>query len=1094
MQHIDGQLLLSPTDLTKHLACAHVTTLDLQALAGRRDLGATAPDDALQLVFRKGIEHESAYLQRLRASGRRVVEIPTRFDLEGRRQSEAETLAAMREGVDVVYQATFFDGRWGGQADFLLRTSQPSDLGPWSYDIADTKLARRLKVPALLQMATYAERLTVLQGVPPQLLTVVTGDGVERPWRLEDVASYARRARARLLEAVEGAPTTEAAPVGHCSQCRWSAHCTSLWERADDLSLVAGMRSGHRQALIAAGLPTVEALAAATVFQLPRTIGRPSRERLAQQARLQVRERTTGEPAYELLDPEPGRGLLRLPEPSEGDVYLDFEGDPFAADGAGREYLAGLWDRSGRFTTWWAHDADAEAELTRGLLDDLTRRLAADPGMHVYHYAAYEQTALKRLTGRHGTRETELDALLRGERFVDLYAVVRQGLRISKPSYSIKKVEDFYWGHTRTAADEGVADAMSSVVEYERFLVDGDTAVLDAIAEYNREDVRSTHDLHAWLEQRRAELEQRHGALSRAAAKDGAASETQSDAEVAEAELAARLKDAGHPLLAGVVGWHRREERPKWWDIYRLKDLDDEALLDDAAALGQLSAPTDDGDVKQSKRWRYEFPPQDTKVSAGKRKPLDVDTQAEVGEVLEMDAAAGWLVLKVGRSRPAPTPRGLGAPKPPAVKVLQESIAHVATQVLVGGSPLGLSLLERRVPPGLPALPGEQPVDQVVRAGLALDGEVLAIQGPPGSGKTTKGAAMIRALLDHGLRVGVTAQSHAVVSHLLEAVDRPALQKCDQDDFREVDGVRRAGTNDEVVAALASRSATLVGGSAWLWAREDLRGSVDVLVVDEAGQFSLANAVAVSPAARSLVLLGDPQQLTQPTQAIHPDGAGISALEHLLDGHDTIPPDRGIFLDQTFRMHPAITAFVSTASYDGRLASAAGRERQHVSAPGALSGHGLRWVPVAHAGNTSASTQEAAVVAALVEDLCLGTWTDVEGVERRLRLDDVLVVAPYNKHVACLREALPEGARIGTVDKFQGQQAPVVIYSMASSSAADAPRGVDFLYDLHRLNVALSRAKAISVVVASPALLDAEVHHPEQLRAVNALCRFVELA
>jgi uncharacterized protein len=385
-------------------------------------------------------------------------------------------------------------------------------------------------------------------------------------------------------------------------------------------------------------------------------------------------------------------------------------------------------------------------------------------------------------------------------------------------------------------------------------------------------------------------------------------------------------------------------------------------------------------------------------------------------------------------------------------------------------------------------------VEQVVRAGLALDGEVLAIQGPPGSGKTTKGAAMIRQLLQQGLRVGVTAQSHAVVSHLLEAVGRAALQKCDADDFREVPGVARASSNDEVVAALASRSATLVGGSAWLWAREDLRGSVDVLVVDEAGQFSLANAVAVSSAADSMVLLGDPQQLTQPTQAIHPDGAGISALEHLLDGHDTIPPDRGIFLDQTFRMHPAITAFVSTVSYDGRLTSADGRDRQRICATGALSGHGLRWVAVVHEGNTSASVEEAAVVAALVDDLCRGTWVDVDGNEHRLRLADVLVVAPYNKHVACLREVLPDGARIGTVDKFQGQQAPVAIYSMASSSAADAPRGVDFLYDLHRLNVAVSRAKALSVVVASPALLDAEVHHPEQLRSVNALCLFAEQA
>ena len=237
---------------------------------------------------------------------------------------------------------------------------------------------------------------------------------------------------------------------------------------------------------------------------------------------------------------------------------------------------------------------------------------------------------------------------------------MRQGLRISKPSYSIKKLEDFYWGHTRTAADAGVADAMSSVVEYERFLVDGDASVLESIADYNRDDVRSTHDLHAWLEERRLELEKEHGTQPRPDARDGSASEAQSDAEVAEAELADRLRDAGHPLLAGVVGWHRREERPKWWDIYRLKDLDDEALQDDPAALGGLSAPVYDGDIKQSKRWRYEFPVQDTKVSEGRRKPLDVDTQAEVGEILEMDAAAGCLVMKVGRNRPAPTPRGLG--------------------------------------------------------------------------------------------------------------------------------------------------------------------------------------------------------------------------------------------------------------------------------------------------------------------------------------------------------------------------------------------------------------------------------------------------
>jgi uncharacterized protein len=263
-----------------------------------------------------------------------------------------------------------------------------------------------------------------------------------------------------------------------------------------------------------------------------------------------------------------------------------------------------------------------------------------------------------------------------------------------------------------------------------------------------------------------------------------------------------------------------------------------------------------------------------------------------------------------------------------------------------------------------------------------------------------------------------------------------------------------------------------------------------------------------------MVLFGDPQQLTQPTQAVHPDGAGVSALDHLLDGHDTIAADHGVFLDKTYRMHPEITAFVSQTSYDGRLLAVEGLERQRVRAAGeagapiggalrggasegvsgGLSGAGLRWLPVTHEGNTSASDQEAEVVAGLVNDVCSGTWVDAQGAERRLTLDDVLVVAPYNRHVARLLDKLPERARVGTVDKFQGQQAPVVIYSTASSSADDAPRGVDFLYDLHRLNVAVSRARALTAVVASPDLLDAEVNTPEQLRAVNALCRYAEEA
>jgi len=380
VQLVEGRLVLSPTDLTKHLACPHVTTLDQQVADGRlgpppapdADLGAT-------LAAVHGTGHEKAYLESLRADGLSIVEIAPDLDPAGRRAAEAQTLDAMRAGADVVYQASFMDDRWGGQADFLLRTEQPSGLGNWSYDIADTKLARSLKVPALLQMATYAERLTVLQGTAPTNLYVVTGDGERRPWRLLDVSAYARRARVRLERALRDRPVTEAVPVSHCRQCRWSVPCEQGWQAADDVTQVAFLRADHRLALREAGVGTVAALAAA-IGPAPTGIGPSAWERITGQARLQVAERVAGTPSYDLLPPQAGFGLLRLPEPDPGDVYRDFEGDPFAEDGEGREYLAGIGDRHGGFQTLWAHSRAEESALTRPAGRPAARPLACAPG------------------------------------------------------------------------------------------------------------------------------------------------------------------------------------------------------------------------------------------------------------------------------------------------------------------------------------------------------------------------------------------------------------------------------------------------------------------------------------------------------------------------------------------------------------------------------------------------------------------------------------------------------------------------------------------------------------------------------------------
>ena len=1087
----EDRLVLSATDVTRHVGCAHATTLELDRARGVLE-APTGEDPSLALVSALGTSHEEAFLDALREEGRAVVEIP---QVGSYAQREAATLEAMRAGADVIYQATLFDGSWLGHADFLLRAERPSGLGGWSYDIADTKLSRHLSVTALLQMAGYAERLAQLQQAPVERLTVVAGDGARHHVRPVDVRAYTDRVRRGLVDflragATAESPLTEPVPSAACARCRWLDHCSAEWEASDDLSLVAGLRGDQRRTLIEAGVTTVAALAAADPDDLPRSMSGRVRRRLVSQAALQVQERETGATAYQLLPPEEGRGLQLLPEPDAGDVYLDFEGDPFADDGRGREYLAGVWTRDGQFLDWWAHDFAEEGRLTEELLTWLVERWRQHPGMHVYHYAAYEVTALKRMTMQHATAESELDQLLRGERFVDLYQVVRQGLLLSKSSYSIKKVEDFYWGEQRSAQEGEVADGMASVVEYERWLADGrtDQGVLDAIRRYNREDVRSTHALHEWLEERRAELAREH-ALTRYVGKP--VSETQdSESMLAEQAMVERLLARDHDLLAGLVGWHRREAKQAWWDYFRTGTMSTEQLVEDGKAIGAVGEPEAVRTVKRSTVWRYPFPPQDLAVKVGDSID-DARTREPVGTVQAADGEEGWIEVSRATGREPARPEALVQSGVVPTDALRGSLMRLAESALAGEDTLGLRLLAK-VTPVIPAqAPDESAGELMRRVGTALSGQVLAVQGPPGAGKSYNAALLIQQLLDEGKRVGVTAQSHKVIRSLMDKVERPGIRR-GRTPAEDGAPVQVAPTNQALDAAVA-RGARFIGGTAWLWAREEMRGAVDVLVIDEAGQFPLANAAAVAQAAQSLVLLGDPQQLRSPTLTTHPFGAEVSALEHLVDG-ETIDPTCGVFLDRTWRMHPSITSFVSELSYEGRLESEGLTRQQRVDAPGALTGAGLRWAPVEHLGNAVSSPEEAVVVRALVDDLLRGTWVDQAGRTGPIRASDILVVAPYNAHVAELRARLPQDVQVGTVDKFQGNEGVVVIYAMGSSSVADAPRGVEFLYDIHRLNVAISRARALAVVVASPALLDAPVSTPAQLRAVNALCRFVDEA
>ena len=363
---------------------------------------------------------------------------------------------------------------------------------------------------------------------------------------------------------------------------------------------------------------------------------------------------------------------------------------------------------------------------------------------------------------------------------------------------------------------------------------------------------------------------------------------------------------------------------------------------------------------------------------------------------------------------------------------------------------------------------------------------------------------MICELLRAGKKVGITAVSHKVIRKLLEEVLDAAkgeklpvqcIAKVKEKSKKPKSEIIETTSNRTVLDALQSGEARLGAGTAWLWARGEFESSVDVLFVDEAGQMSLADVLAVSQATKSVVLLGDPQQLEQPLQGTHPPDVDSSALQHILGSLRTMPPDAGLFLSETRRLSPAICQFTSELFYENRLKPHEGLERQMLAGPTRFAGSGLWFVPALHDGNQSSSIEEATIVQHLVDDLLQPgvSWVDKDGVERPLGLDDILIVAPYNAQVFNITERRPD-ARVGTVDKFQGQEAPVVIYSMTTSSPEDAPRGMEFLYSINRFNVATSRARCACILIGNPRLFEPDCQTPRQMKLANALCRYQEMA
>lgn len=1145
-------LCFSPSDLTRYMQSPFASWMDRFALECSDATPDKDPEDALNTALaKKGYVHEDALEAEFRARGLEVVKIEGGSNVE----KESATIAALKSGADVVAQGRLSLAPFAGYSDFLVRVAGNSALGDFHYEVWDAKLSSKVKPMYLVQLCCYAEMLANIQGFKPALVTVALGSGKQETFRTIDYEAYYQSLKQQFLNAqLHFDPLQQPDPADSASWGQWSNYAQSILLERDHLSQVAKITKGQIKKLEQAEVSTMHDLAKTAKTHI-KGISPEVLARLKSQAGMQVKtlaaqtQDSDAAPCYAVIKPDADQklGLALLPAHSANDVFFDIEGYPL--DDGGLEYLWGVTyfnEAGGRdFIDFWAHNPAQEKQTFIDFITWVYARWQQDPSMHIYHYASYEITACRKLMGRYGVCEHEVDQLLRNEVFVDLYKIVNHGILLGEDSYSIKKVEHLYRGKR----DTEVANGGESVEVYERWRErnaageEGDTwqtsAILKSIREYNIDDCDSTQELVDWLRVQQAEhhivyqgrteviedelsdeVTERTALRDRLLAK--AAQEDKSDTERA----------ALTQNMAWMLEFHRRESKPTWWRLFDRLGMSHVELQDDLDCLANCQR-TERAAFKLAPRdrnlaYEYSFDTnQEFKGNAKSYYLLGVET--EDGKTVtvkalsdESDIENGLIVVKSNVEpdavitlvpdeyvRPDPIPAAIELSVQDYEKgelVTQHGEPHQSAIVdfLMRAKPRFKAAFKPKADGAIveSADPQER-LKQVINAIQHLDHSYLPIQGPPGAGKSYTGKHVIAELLKNGAKVGIASNSHKAINNLLLSTasyckdnNINAVFACTKDTDEQLATLDVNIVKNADLADLAEGTCVL-GTTAWGFAREDMAGQLDYLFIDEAGQVAVANLIAMSRATKNLILMGDQMQLGQPSQGSHPADSGLSVLDYLLRDNPTIPADMGVFLGTTYRMHSKVNRFISDHIYEGKLQADSSNDQRFIEVPdkylaqtpeGPLNQTaGIVYAPVMHEGNTQASDEEVEAIAEMAQ-ACLGRvfhTGETTKPTRKITWDDMLFVAPYNHQVSKLKQALGEKAKVGSVDKFQGQEAPIVFLSMCASDPADSPRGLDFLFDKHRINVAISRAQCLAVVVANPAIGQVAVNNVAQLKLVN---------
>lgn len=1090
----------SPSDLMSFYSSSYEAIVKKYIKDEDRHYAKEDPEDPfLQIISSKGEDHEKSILDEL-FENMNVVSIEN----SDKGSMEQQTIDLMKKGTDVIYQGSLSNENFYGRPDFLIKNNTKSKLGNYSYEIWDAKLSRSIKPEHIIQLCCYSDMLFEITGSLPEIAFIITGDKNKEKIRLNDYFSFYALVKKNFLKIQNTKLTCPPNPSDYSNWGKFSDHASMVLKEQDALHQIADIKNSQIHKFNDVGIFTISELLENNAIK-PLKMERRVFDRIKRQAKLQKTSQTNKKICYEVIENDDfNTGFYVLPEKSKNDIYFDLESNPLNHEFV-LHYLWGVSheDDDDGFKCWWAHNKNEMRDAFSDFIDWSYERWLRDKTMHIYHYGHFETTTIKSLMGEFGIKETKIDNLLRNGVFVDLHRIIKQSLCIGVEGYGLKKLEPLF----RDNRINDVQSGQDSTVQYEAWSIkqDGrdhkDSLILREIWDYNKEDCDSLIILATWLRN----IQHQHNLHPIPKSFNDKIKESE-DIEVLLEELLFNVKDSQNKpfgkLLANLSLYHKRENKPVFWRMFDRLESTDEDLIGDLDSLGSLKSTGKIIDItSRSKGYEYSFDKnQETKLKKGDQAIVKQIPSVNT-TIYDINPAKGTCVLKT-TSGEMPNLISLVPFNVVNPGVIEKSIENTATTYIQSGKIK--PCLENYLSRSRPRLKiddeidlskwGENPLEACLKITTNLNNGYLCIQGPPGTGKTYVGSKLIASLVNRGYKIGVASNSHKAIDNLLQSVVK------DLDDQNIEGKICRINKGFEPFYESSKRieqykSASNVsfkkefkvfGGTAWTFSSPIFQDQLDYLFIDESGQVSLANLVGMSSSTDNLILMGDQMQLSQPTIGTHPENTGLSSLSYLLRDKPTIPPDIGILLPNTYRLHPDICNFVSKNVYEGRI-SAIEQNAKRIISPiensKFLQPSGIKYIELDHSGNEQASYEEVEVIKKITDELLQSTKKGY--IDSEINEDDILIISPYNHQTRILQDNLGSKYQIGTVDKFQGRQAPVVIISMASSDIESSPRGIEFLFEKNRLNVAITRALSLAIVVGSKNLISYNNSNVNRMQLTN---------